>query len=91
MLASQDRRADLIGWSTLILLGSALVGTMVHKVNHAKERELVGQSMMSAYMVKHQCERLARPVQNQPQLIRCAEGETTEHVLRKKVVGDSWK
>jgi hypothetical protein len=85
------KKADVIGWSMMVVLGLALAGVMAYKVNHARERQLVGQSLMNAYMAQHQCVRLARPQQNQPQLIRCSDGETTEHLLRKKVIGDSWK
>lgn len=86
-----NRRADVIGWTLMCVLGIALVAILTYKVRHASERHEVGQAMMRDYLVQHQCVRLSRPVQNQPQVIRCANGETTEHLLRKKVIGDSWK
>jgi len=89
--AANDRRADAIGWTLMCILGLALIAIFADKVRHAGERQEASEAMMHVYLVQHRCVRLARPAQNQPQLIRCAEGEMTEHMLRKKVVGDSWK
>ena len=89
--AARDRRADLVGWTLMILLGVVFLGCLAYKVNHAYERDKVGQAMLNAYKTQHNCVLVARPVQNQPQLVRCDNGQTTEHVLRKKVVGNTWQ
>lgn len=87
----RDRLSDLVGWTLMIALGVAFVACLVVKVAHAIERDKAGLAMVQAYKIKHACVQVARPVQNQPQLVRCNNGQTTEHLLRKKVVGNAWQ
>ena len=89
-LRDRDELADVIGWALMLGLGIAFLASLAYKVNHARERDIVGQAMLNAYMVQHKCVLAARPVQNQPQMVRCDNGQTTEHQLRKKVVGGAW-
>lgn len=86
----RDALSDLVGWILMITLGSIFLAALAYKVNHALERDKVGNAMLEAYKVKHHCVLVSRPVQNQPQLVRCDNGETTEHQLRKKVIGNTW-
>lgn len=87
---ARHKRADLLGWGMMTVLGVTFLGVLAYKVNHASERDKVGNAILETYMVQHRCVRLERPVQNKPQMIKCADGETTEYLLRKKVIGDAW-
>lgn len=87
----RDMLSDLIGYTLMIGLGALFLGSLAVKVSHASERDKVGRAMVEAYKAKHNCVLVARPVQNQPQLVKCDNGQTTEHLLRKKVVGNAWQ
>lgn len=92
-LVNGDRNSlsDAIGWVLMLVLGGAFFIILTLKVLHASERDEIGRAMVDSYKLAHQCVLVARPVHNQPQRIKCDNGETTEHLLRKKVIGNSWQ
>ena len=91
MHGDKNARADAIGWTLMLVLGGAFLAILALKVMHASERDKVGKAMLDSYKVTHQCVLVARPSQNQPQRVKCDNGETTEHLLRKKAIGNTWQ
>lgn len=91
MRGDRARLSDLLGWTLMIALGLTFLVCLVVKVRHAVERHKAGLAMVEVYKIKHVCVLMARPVQSLPQLVQCDNGQATEHMLRKKVVGKAWK